>query len=647
MSSQGFSFPPPPPPPPTTNQPPVNPPVRHGQHSGRRGVDQRGRGRGQGNRGHGGHQSRAGRATSYPAHGPLVAQPNYGGYGQALPTTPYMPPSPYHQSQPSVYQNAQTMSSFQIQQYSTHRYPPLQYTQGLQAPHQPNSHAVMGGAPWNPGTHNAGSSMGTQLGKGRAPRGPHNNHNSNPQSHKRDHSSAFSKPQSTAPRTPAAPAVPSFGNPLPSKPPLPADAAAASKAKRKRRKHNQLGLTPQSNDQESSEDEGAEDEESKLAQSVSEKATLEVSYKGQTRKLESPSDIAAWIAERKKRFPTQARIEEKKKAMEEASKARTAVRQERNKAQQKKRKDHGEKQNESNISSPADPMTDAQRRETIQRDLEREEQRIQKAMAETEAARLRLEALKKEALSLNAGFDRGNATAQDTQVKHEDSALESATQPEREDSTPGVVMNDEPQEPFPGSQPEREEPVSGLVIKAEPHDPLSDTSNPENQPGPEHTAKIEDPSHNELDVAMDLASDHGASDWTSPSGSGSDSDSDSDDAPEQATSRRTGPERVPPPPREGKKTVCRYFARNGLCNRGDQCKFLHDKETPDRNAKANTKRTDKKEKDTKRKGLYQALLDQQKEEDNRRALEVISWLGQNNMLLPAPDQEPAPQETPN
>jgi hypothetical protein len=92
------------------------------------------------------------------------------------------------------------------------------------------------------------------------------------------------------------------------------------------------------------------------------------------------------------------------------------------------------------------------------------------------------------------------------------------------------------------------------------------------------------------------------SDWTSSSGSEADSDSesDSDSAPEQVSSRRTGPERVAPPPREGKKTTCRYFARTGQCNRGDQCKFLH--ETPERGPKP---KAEKKEKG--RKGLYQAV----------------------------------------
>lgn len=92
---------------------------------------------------------------------------------------------------------------------------------------------------------------------------------------------------------------------------------------------------------------------------------------------------------------------------------------------------------------------------------------------------------------------------------------------------------------------------------------------------------------NQLNDPMDLSSEKSnVSDWTSSSGSdsegeesgsgsGSDSDnesdsgnSDSDSAPEQVSSRRQGPERVLPPPREGKKQLCRHFARSGQCNRG-------------------------------------------------------------------------------
>ncbi|KAJ5782833.1 hypothetical protein N7457_004607 [Penicillium paradoxum] len=640
MSSQGFSFPPPPPPPPPlpAQQAPADPQARHGQNRGGRDLDTRGRGRGQGSRGRGGNHARGGRAPSYPAAGGFnFTQPNYGGYPQALPPAPYMTPSPYHPGQTIPFQpqsfpqpvaqgnylhphNPQNPTPYQPHQFpqlaatgsyphnTTPGYPPPDYMKGLPAPHhghQPNNHAVMGSVPWHNRMQGAGSYMGAQPGQALGPRPPHGNQGLiPPQSHKRDHSSAFKK-QPTVPRTPAAPAVPSFGNPLPSKPPLATD-LTAGKAKRRRRKHNQLGLTPQAND-ESSEDEVAEDEESKLAQSVSETAPLQVSYKGQTSKLATPSDIAAWIAERKKKFPTQARIEEKKKAVEEAKAARDAARPQKNKKEHKKRKDHGQKQSGSNANSAPDlAMNDEQRRETIQRDLAREEQRILDAMAETNAARLRVEALRREALSLNGGVQQ-------------DQSITPAVKTEPDDATSE-----------PATKVELEAPMLGPVIKPEPHATIPDTSIPENP------IKVEHLSHSSLDGPMDLDPDidDGASDWTSSSGSDSDSDSNSDSdgsAPEQVSSRRTGPERVPPPPREGKKTVCRYFARNGHCNRGDQCKFSHDNDS-ERSSKAKTKQPEKKDKDPRRKGLYQALLDRQQEDDDRRAMEVILWLGQNNVL---------------
>lgn len=470
--------------------------------------------------------------------------------------------------------------------------------------HQPNNRALMGSVPWHNGMQGAGSYMGAQPGQTQGSRPLHGNNgasSSHAQTHvqKRDHSSAFTKPQSTAPRTPAAPAVPSFGNPLPSKPPPAADTTSGSKAKRRRRKHNQLGLTPHANDNGSSEDEAAEDEESNLAQSVSETAPLEVSYKGRTSKLETASDIAAWIAERKKKFPTRARIEEKKKTMEEAKAAREAARPPKNKGQQKKRKDHGQKQTESSTNCPADAATNADRKEIIRRDLAREEQRILDAMAETNAARLRVEALRKEALSLSGGSHQDEATAQAIKSEPDDEVTESVVKSEPIDS------------------------VAGPVIKSESHGTTLETSLPENPINAEQTANTKlIPNAGSGDV-MDCASDHEASDWTS-SGWGSDSESDDDDsAPEQISSRRTGPERVPPPPREGKKTVCRYFARNGHCNRGDQCKFLHDNEASER-TKAQGKLPEKKDKETRRKGLYQAVSIQFI--DFAALIKILTWI---------------------
>lgn len=64
-------------------------------------------------------------------------------------------------------------------------------------------------------------------------------------------------------KTKVAPAVPSFGTPLPVS--LPPAQETEGRPKKKKRRHNQLGLTPKSLEYESSEDENDLDEEFKLA----------------------------------------------------------------------------------------------------------------------------------------------------------------------------------------------------------------------------------------------------------------------------------------------------------------------------------------------------------------------------------------------
>lgn len=83
---------------------------------------------------------------------------------------------------------------------------------------------------------------------------------------KRGHGEAFNRPRNQNHRTQVAPAVPSFGSPLPlpMKPPVLHE--NTRKPRKKKRKHNQLGLTPKAEDYESSEDEEDDaDEEARLA----------------------------------------------------------------------------------------------------------------------------------------------------------------------------------------------------------------------------------------------------------------------------------------------------------------------------------------------------------------------------------------------
>ncbi|KAL9611799.1 MAG: hypothetical protein Q9167_003567 [Letrouitia subvulpina] len=154
---------------------------------------------------------------------------------------------------------------------------------------------------------------------------------------KRRHTDAFGQSQSRQ-KTQVAPAVPSFGNALPLKPPPQQD---SRKSNKKRRTHNQLGLTPRKEDHESSSEEGNVDEEVQFASATdgcaSSQQQLQFTYKGRTATLQSASDIAAWIDERKKRFPTKARLaesrEKQRKVKEERQQKRKEQIQERKTAQ--------------------------------------------------------------------------------------------------------------------------------------------------------------------------------------------------------------------------------------------------------------------------------------------------------------------------
>lgn len=144
-------------------------------------------------------------------------------------------------------------------------------------------------------------------------------------------------------------------------------------------------------------------------------------YKGQTSTLQSPAEITAWIAERKKRFPTKARAAEaaeRKKQNEEAQRlARQAAkesqerrraeakeRQEKSKAEAKEKRDKQEaaaKEKRENsketgiVQHVSGDKDDAALRaklkvEKLRRRLEKEERRI--AKAEAKAARNTAEA---------------------------------------------------------------------------------------------------------------------------------------------------------------------------------------------------------------------------------------------------------------
>ena len=384
-------------------------------------------------------------------------------------------------------------------------------------------------------------------------------HGNQAHANKRDFGSAFGKPRSVGPRTPAPPAVPSFGLPLPSKPPPPVD--ASRKPKKKKRKHNQLGLTPKAEEHESSEEEDDVDEESKLAAKGGLAGmALKFTYRGKTSTLQSPADIAKWIEERKNRFPTQARVAEKKKAMEEAKKAREEAnkqkelqkqqtqRQQRE-AREKERAKRDQKASQKKPPDPSDTAAKAKKKaDKLRQKLVKEEERARKAEAEAEALR-----------SGSADNTKDVATGQ-------------ATSHPNSDEQQSVIQHQGP----PGLDVDSKQTDSDATVGG-PSDAIDNSL-----PTSEEQSKQGAHGGIHADSALSIASsDLESSDWTSSSGSdlsSSDSDSeesDDDSAPEELTSRREGPERVAPPPREP-KTICRHFARHGRCLHGEKCRFRHE-----------------------------------------------------------------------
>ncbi|KAK2799019.1 hypothetical protein FQN50_008646 [Emmonsiellopsis sp. PD_5] len=500
---------------------------------------------------------------------------------------------------------------------------------------------------------------------------------------KRPHSSAFGAPR-TPNTKPAAPLpVPSFGNPLPanplpSKPPPSVD--ATRKHKKKRRKYNQLGLTPKTEEHESSETDNDVDEEAKLSQTVA-TDELKFTYRGQTATLQSSSDIAAWIEERKKKYPTRARVEERlkqaeekkqaiKEAKESARKAREDATRKRIAQQEqeqalireaKARKEQAKLDRKAlKTADPADAAAKAKlKAEKLRRKLMKEEKRVARAEADAERARLRAEALKTHANGISEVEAKSctapGLAAEQEAVPDTSGAASNLTTPENTQTDEHMkIENPSPEQPTLNNE-------NSTLIKSDTVATDLPTTTAE------APAAVKQPPDNVVQVAtgdglpldLDVDDNHSPSsisedesdldDETSSSGSDSsdDSDSDSDSEPEQATSRRERPDRVLPPPRQ-QKNICHQFAKTGRCRRGDKCKYLHEASEQDGKTKAAVKPPGPVQDKNQRKTLLQALISREKEEEDRKVMMAISWLGQRGMLdEPAAADDAAQGDPPN
>ena len=376
--------------------------------------------------------------------------------------------------------------------------------------------------------------------------------------------------------------------------------------------------------------------------------------------MQSSSDIAAWIEERKKRFATKARAAEaaeRKRQHQEAQQAANLARKEtqakqRAEKEEARKKKLGEEQirkQKKSKENTEDVAAKAKRKvEKLRKQLEKEERRAAKAEAKASKNKVQdgAEGCCRTATddshnrqgshsngSESGKFGEANIpklpnplpmkTTQETAVwtapaaesdktlnetAIQDSALatsqetkEAALQPIPDPLTP----TSQPAAPDDHTDPplSTAEGNSGLAANSLPHD--SNPAKGDESPPCSIDKASQNSSISMSDSSSDISSTD-SEDLTSSSGSSSSDIDSGDDAPEQVSSRRSGPQRVAAPRREKPRQICRDFLKNGRCKRGDDCRFRH--ELPERGSRDNPiKEVSKFEKRTERVSLHQRV----------------------------------------
>ncbi|KAL2419999.1 hypothetical protein ABEF95_001945 [Exophiala dermatitidis] len=440
---------------------------------------------------------------------------------------------------------------------------------------------------------------------------------------KRDHASAFPGPSmnQARPRPVAPPAVPSFNasieHLLPQKPPEP-QTQLRSTTVPKPRKHNLLGLTPASLDQ-ASDPEDDEGEEDRLVTQVTpsgQAQALQFEYKGRLATLRTPEEIAAWIAERKKRYPTLAKAEAAKKEAAERKRKWEVEKQARLDAKKEAQAKREQERNERERAK-------RQQREQIAQDKQNEPQVDTATLAKERAEKLRKKALRAERQlakaeeALRVAEAKANANAKTTTQQLPTTANGSDAQP----------VSD----------------AVALALAAE-NEPLDTSSDSEPTDSDDYTS----------------SSGSSGTDTESEAGSPSDEASDSDSAPEVVSTKGgagalavDGPGLPPVRKPTASTRPCRNLIKFGRCKFGSNCRFSHEKQNHNAETEEGTQNARRKFKGknknpaiaapttNRRKGLFQVMVEKEQEEERRRLLEAIITLGEKGML-----DDPAAAGTP-
>jgi Nuclear fragile X mental retardation-interacting protein 1 (NUFIP1)/Zinc finger C-x8-C-x5-C-x3-H type (and similar) len=462
-------------------------------------------------------------------------------------------------------------------------------------------------------------------------------HNLNP-AQKRHYGQAFPTARIQQKRPQAAPAVPSFNasiasilgsSPTPSKP-------GSLNDTNKPRKQNQLGLTPSLKEAESGSDD--EDEESRLAQTVP-GTGYQFEYRGRTSTLKSAADIVAWIAERRKNYPTQARADMAKKEAEErrlkwdaekkAAQEAARVRREEREKHQREEKELRQRlldarnapaQSKSSQTHGTTAVDPAAKAFLKAEKLRKKAVKAQHQLAKAEEALRKAQALRSRVTDKSKEEENG-VTVETVDGKHsllvEEEPVSASSIVEEVDSSFSAAEI--------GSRPEITDPqVLGI-------------------PEPSFTNLKSQILTSDFDVspdAADLSDSISDSESTSSSGTSdlfdSDSDDNSDSAPEESSSKAQGPMRVPPPKRDplsttGPSNVCRRLLKTGRCRFGDRCRYSHDLLSRQDVSRHSRKPAQVREQ-SRRKGLWEVMVEKEQEQEREQMLRAIIALGDHGML---------------
>jgi len=386
----------------------------------------------------------------------------------------------------------------------------------------------------------------------------------------------------------------------------------------KPKKQNQLGLTPAKIEQESDAEDDV-DEESSLAVRPPVRG-LEFEYSGRVLSLRTAAEIAAWVAERRKRFPTQAKAEAAKKEAEEKKRKweeqRKAKQEERSRAREQRERSKqekallGEKMLASNRDQEAGQTCGSVVDAAMQAKLRAEKLRRRALRAEQDLARAK-EALRVAEARINDATSPEHSLLQ--------AGEELATTADGSLIPPGrdQAVGSAPPDGMPESEQSQERLMALVEVAAS-----------ENTRGSEGLPRSEA----ELISTVSDSSDLSESEETSSSGS---SDSDSESAPEQLDAKQALPERGPPAKmamtasNSGPRRICRNLTKYGRCRYGTSCRYSHD--ITEKNSRGRSK-PGVPAVGSQRKGLWQVMVEKEQEEERWQLVQAIITLGERGVL---------------